>query len=167
MVTHKLLKGKICITLLIFLSGFTLAQSGDSKLELLKSNQPLYTAFNKFYTDSIRQESKDEWGNPYYYKIDRVYGLNYFDYNKDGTNDALVEFSVHPSDSWIAGYSIAVLLGKNKDTFEYVTHFLPVDNQFLRFESSYFLFSGSDNEDSTEKYLLKANRFILIKESQK
>lgn len=155
---------KIVISITFISSYFYLIQNNENKLEQLKSNKSLYTSFTKFYNDSIRKEIKDEWGKPYYYKIDQINGLHYFDYNYDGSKDALVEFSAAACDGGTFYFLTAVLFTKTDKSYSYKAHFYPNDTGFVEYSKPYFLFSGTkwDRQDRTAiiKYQLKGNQFI-------
>ena len=128
--------------LLLFIPLILIGQESDDKMPILKQNKELYTTFNKFYTDSIRQETKDEWGGPYFYKIDLVYGIHYLDYNKDGVNDVLVEFSSYASDGGTWYFFTAVLFENLNGKYRYIAHIDPDYNVFEKYENSIFYFTG-------------------------
>lgn len=153
------------LALLIILGSFqsTLSQNADDKIEQLKSNKLLYSTFNQFYTDSIRQETKDEWGEPYFQKIDQINGVHYFDYNNDGLEDAFVEFSVRNSDGGSFYYLVAVLFENTENKYIYKAHFEPGNLLFEKFNQPSFIFSGKvsrfSEETITQKYKLVNNTF--------
>ncbi len=161
------IKIDVIIVLIFFFSvGITSAQNEEDKLQQLASSKPLYTVFNQFYTDSIRQETKDEWGGLYFKKIDQINGVYYFDYNNDGLEDALVEFSVRNSDGGTFYFLVAVLFENIEKKYIYKAHFQPENTLFEEFNQPFFIFSGTANkfskEITTKKYKLVNNTFIKI-----
>jgi len=140
------------------------SQNEANKIEQLKQNKELYTTFDKFYTDSIRQESTNEWGEPYFKKIDQINGVHHFDYNNDGSEDALVEFSVSNSDGGTFYFLVAVLFENVDNKYIYKAHFQPENMLFKEFSQPFFIFSGTvdrfSEEITTKKYNLLNNRFI-------
>ena len=139
-----------------------ISQDWEAKMIELKSNKELYTVFNKFYTDSIKQETEEELGYPCYNKIDMVYGLNYFDYNNDNSDDVLVEFSTYPSDGGTITTYNAVLFENLGGNYKYKSHFYP-GFRFAHFKNSHFYFSGNESRFSekiiTRKYKLLNKEF--------
>jgi len=126
----------IIVLIFSFSVGIILAQNEEDKIEQLKSNKPLYTTFNQFYTDSIRQETKDEWGGPYFKKIDQINDVHYFDYNKDGQKDALVEFSAAHSDGGTWYFLTAVLFENINGKYKYIAHIDPDHTVFEKYKNS-------------------------------
>jgi len=150
-----------------FLTSFSYSQNDDYLIEAkLKTNKNLYKTFQKFYKDSIRQETKDEWGGPYYYEIDLVYGLHFLDYKNDGLEDVLVEFSATPSDSATMTFPIVVLFKNNNGTYYYYSHFNPGNAAFYRYSNLIFYFSftgyNGTNKGEIEKYKIVKNKFISL-----
>jgi len=148
----------ICFPIISF------SQNEDSLDAQLKSNKHLYNSFQKFYKYTIRQETKDVWGKPYFFKIDRIYGLNYFDYNNDSKEDALIEFSITPSDSWSAYYMVAVLFENNNNNYEYIAHFYTGYKVFSKHVYPYLFFEGTGAKgtdiNDKKKYVIQNNKFI-------
>jgi len=153
------------IGIVLFCPLSILSQSSDDKMIELKSNKQLYTVFNKFYTDSIRQEKKDEWGGPYYYEIDVVYSLYYLDYNNDGLKDVLVEFSCAASDGGTWYFFTAVLFENKKGKYNYICHVNPNYTVFDKYDNDVFYFKGVRfktllDENRSKEYKLVDNKFV-------
>ncbi|UMB59894.1 hypothetical protein MHL31_12520 [Lutibacter sp. A80] len=152
------------ILLLFSISELTYSQNPDDKSDFLKSNKLLYTSFQKFYTDSIRQDGLDEWGEPYFKKIDQINGVHYFDYNNNGLEDALVEFSVRNSDGGTWYMLVAVLFENVDKQYIYKAHFKPENLLFKKYQQPFFILSGRVNrfqdETTTKKYKLLNNKFV-------
>lgn len=151
-------------TIVFILPFILLSQNNADKITQLEGNKALYKSFNKFYTDYIRNETKDEWGGPYYKKIDQINGVHYFDYNEDGKNDALVEFSARNSDGGTYYFLVAVLFKNTNGVYNYKAHFYPENRRFQKYSKPNFVFSGKTNrfskEISIKKYVLSGNKFI-------
>jgi len=168
---------KILIAIIILFNSITVNSQAE-KLEKLKSNKPLYEAFQKFYVENIREETKDEWGEPYYYTVEHINGVNYFDYNNDGLKDCLIEFSSRASDGGTFYFLVTVLFEKHNNEYRYVSYFHPQNNEdhhisyihpnnisFENFSYPYFIFSEYSNYNNNEKigdkiYLLLNNKFV-------
>ena len=151
----------------LFFTSFSYSQNDEGEIEAkLKANKNLYKTFQKFYKDSIRQETKDEWGGPYYYEIDLIYGLHFLDYNNDGDEDALVEFSATPSDSATMTFSVVVLFEKRNGDYYYLTHIKPGNIFYNKYSNSVFYFTITDyygtKKGEIEKYNIVNNRFNLL-----
>lgn len=156
------MKLNILNLLLLLNFCFCFSQNSDVKLELIESNKTLYTSFIKFYNDSIRLESKDEWGESFYYNIDQINGVHYFDYNEDGIEDVLVEFSTSPSDSW-SSYSVVSAMFRNENSNYIIEAFFYSNNlKFKKYSKPFFFYSGvNDNHsDKLRKYILEVNQFM-------
>ena len=148
----------------IFLFNSIIVYSQAEKLEQLKSNKPLYEAFQKFYVKNIREETKDEWGEPYYYTAE-IYGVNFFDYNNDGSIDCFIEFSSRASDGGTFYFLTAVLFEKFNNEYRYISNFHPFNMSFEKFSYPYFIYSEYSNFTYNEKigdkkYLLLNNKFV-------
>jgi len=150
-----------------FLTSFSYSQNDDYLIETkLKANKNLYKSFQKFYNDSIRQETKDEWGKPYYYEIDLIYGLSFLDFNDDGIEDALVEFSATPSDPATITFPIAVLFEKRNGIYFYTNHLNPSNAIFYKYADSIFYFKSTGYNGTKKgeifKYKIVKNKFISL-----
>lgn len=139
-------------------------QSAEVSDELLHSNKKLLASFNKFHKDSISQDCVDEWGKPYFKKIDQINGVHYFDYNNNGLEDALVEFSVRNSDGGTWYMLVAVLFENVDKQYIYKAHFEPENLLFKKYQQPFFILSGRVNrfkdETTTKKYKLLNNKFV-------
>ncbi len=85
----------VILFFIISFSGLIQSQNSNNKLEDLKVNEKLYSSFDDFYKKHIRKEAKDDLDNLFYNKIDIIKGLHQFDFNEDGLEDVLIEFSAH------------------------------------------------------------------------
>ena len=142
----------LVIALLLVLPLVVISQNPDNKINKLKANKELNKSFNKFYIDSVRQETKDEWGEPCYYKVDQINGVHNLDYNKDGAIDSLVEFSVYSSDGGTWYFLVAVLFKNVNGIYKYIAHVDPRPTGFDKYQNSFFYFSGSDFPNSKIEY---------------
>lgn len=152
------------ILLLFSISELTYSQNPDDKSELLKSNNLLYTSFQKFYKDVISQDCVDEGGKPYFKKIDQINGVHYLDYNNNGLEDALIEFSVRNSDGGTWYMLVAVLFENVDKQYIYKAHLEPENLLFKKYQQPFFILSGRverfKNETTTKKYKLLNNKFV-------
>jgi len=141
----------------------SLGQNSDDNLRKLKSNKKLYESFSKFIKDAV-QETKNKKGKPYYYKIEQINGVHNFDYNEDGLEDALVEFSTDSFDGKGNYLLVAVLFKNAGNGYGYATHMNPDNTFFEKYAKSIFYFSGRlisfSDEVVTEKYTLIVNKFV-------
>ena len=158
-------KFKIYIFTLIFLcvSSSLFAQKTITGMANLKSNNELHASFMNFYKHHVRSKAKTKRGN-YYLKIDQIIGLHNFDYNNDGFEDVMIEFSVKPSNSDYGVFNIAVLFKNAKSKYVYIAHLKPNEVSFREYINSVFYFYGevhSFTEGMTsEKYILHVDKFV-------
>lgn len=149
------------ISLLIIIISISLfSQIPEENKKKLESNKVLYSSFQKFYTKHIRQEKKDEWGEPYYYRIDQINGVHYFDYNKDGLKDVLVEFSAAASDGGSNYFLTAVLFEFKNGNYNYIAHMDTNHSTFDKYYNSIFYFKGARFKSLLDEN--RASRFKLI-----
>ena len=141
----------------------SLGQNSDDNFRNLESNKKLYESFSKFFKDYV-QETKNKGGQPYDYKIEQINGIHNFDYNEDGFEDALVEFSANSPNGEGVYLLVAVLFKNAGNGYGYVTHMNPNNTFFENYSKSIFYFSGKlisfSDEIVTEKYTLIVNKFV-------
>ena len=158
-------KFKIYIFAIVILStSFSLyTQNSISGMENLKLNKDLHASFMDFYRHHVKSKAKIKKGN-YYLKINQILGLHNFDYNNDGFEDVMIEFSVRPSISDYGIFNIAVLFKNAKSKYVYIAHLKPNEVSFREYINSVFYFYGevhSFTEGMTsEKYVLHVDKFV-------
>ena len=149
--------------IILFLSApyFMYSQSNGSNLAQLKSNTFLYNTFTKFYKVNIKQKTKSKKGKYDYYQIN---GVHFMDYNNDGLEDSLVEFSTISTSNSTSSLTVAVLFKKIKNDYKYIAHMQPNETYFEKFSNSVFYFLGGitsfSDEVVSEKYVLYSNKFV-------
>lgn len=155
-------KSMIFILLLVFPLLMSSQNNGD-KIDQLKSNIYLFKSFDRFYNNSIREETKGESERVYYNEIDQIYSIHYFDYNEDGLKDVLVEFTVTKLNGSNNNFLVAVLFKNVEGRYKYIAHMNPDNTTFVNYSKSIFQFSGEIRSFSegvvTEKYTLQSNKF--------
>ena len=144
---------------------------GANTEAMLGSDQALISEFEKFYKNNIRQETTDEWGEPYFYRIDQINGVHYFDYNLDDNQDAFVEFAVSPSDGGNVVYLFAALFKKEVRSYSFVTYVELKNAVFFKsFRNNTFSFQGYENRYSDKQvviyYGLNKNGFYEIEDNK-
>jgi hypothetical protein len=90
--------------------------------------------------------------------------VHYLDFNNDGLEDVLVEFSARNSEGGTFYFLVAVLFENIEKKYIYKAHFQPENLLFEEFSQAFFIFSGTANrfseEITTKKYKLVNNTFI-------
>ena len=120
----------------------------------------IYTVFDTFFENEIRKQGvKGDW----IFKLNEVNGFHRFDFNKDGYNDILMEFSAVQEVGGGMLLHFAVLF-KNYSDKEYVlVNFLESPEiRFSRFEDNLFYFNSSTNETDKIVYELVNSKFIKL-----
>lgn len=142
-------------------SCFMYSQNNSSNLAQLKSNTFLYNSFTKFYKANIKQKTKNRKGKYDYYQIN---GVHFFDYNNDGLEDSLVEFSTIPTGNSTQSITAAVLFKKIENDYKYIAHMQPDETYFEKYSNSVFYFLGEllgfSDQVVSEKYVLHSNKFV-------
>lgn len=154
---------KVFLLIVVFLAAscFGYSQGNGSNLARLKSNTFLYSSFTKFYKTNIKKKTKSVKGKYDYYQIN---GVHFFDYNDDGLEDSLIEFSTIPVSNSTQGFTAAVLFKKIKNDYKYIAHMQPNETYFEKYSNSVFYFLGDllgfSEEVVSEKYLLQSKKFV-------
>jgi len=118
----------------------------------------IYTVFDTFFKDEIKKQGvKGNW----IFKLNEVTGFHKFDYNNDGYNDILMEFSAiqEVGEGMTLYFSV---LFKNYENEEYgLVNFLDSrEMRFTRFEKNSFYFNSNLNEKDKIVFKLVNSEFI-------
>jgi len=118
----------------------------------------IYTVFDTFFKDEIKKQGvKGNW----IFKLNEVTGFHKFDYNNDGYNDILMEFSAiqEVGEGMTLYFSV---LFKNYENEEYgLVNFLDSrEMRFTRFEENSFYFNSNLNEKDKIVFKLVNSEFI-------